>query len=120
MRKGPPYKIENGLKGQQPPAYVQYIGNGKITLGGDLNSINLDAEISYQDNGEAYENNPNLVALMIELNNKGVAFCYDYKVHMSPHDLMAILQDKGILKKEYREIAWSDRDKWYIRFHEIV
>lgn len=64
--------IESGAPGQQPPAFVQSIQNGKVTLDGDVGSLGLGNEASFE--GDAVvDGNEELAALMCDLKrNNGV------------------------------------------------
>ncbi|WP_246970676.1 hypothetical protein [Alcanivorax sp. S6407] len=117
-RKGPPYKIELGIPGQQPPAYVKSIQKGKVTLGGDVGLLGLGNEARFQDCA-VVDDNEELAALMCDLNEKGVAFAYDYKESISPSRFMAILQDKGIVVGSYKEISWSGPKNWHLTVYEM-
>jgi hypothetical protein len=117
-RKGPPYKIELGAPGQQPPAYVQSIQNGKVTLGGDVGSLGLGNEASFEG-CVVVDGNEELAALMCDLNEKGAAFAYDYKASISPSQFMAILQEKGIVVGSYKEISWSGPQSWHLTVYEM-
>jgi len=117
-RKGPPYKIESGAPGQQPPAYVQSIQSGKVTLGGDVGSLGLGNEASFEGCA-VVDGNEELAALMCDLNEKGAAFAYDYKASISPSQFMATLQEKGIVVGSYKEISWSGPQSWHLTVYEM-
>ena len=117
-RKGPPYIIEHGTEGDAPPAYVRSIRQGKIILSGELDKLDIECEIDFPSNGK-FEENTDLIRLILDLNSKGVVFSYDYKVMISPAGLMTNLQDLGILKKSFKEISWRNPKSWLLTTYEI-
>ena len=118
-RKGPPYEIELGSEGQAPPAYVRSIHENRIILGGVLEHLGLNEEISFTE-GNIPEGNPELIELMLKLNGKGVVFSHDPKAMISPSWFMANLQEKGILKKPYKEISWRNQKTWLLTTYELA
>lgn len=118
-RKGPPYEIEFGSKGQIPPAYVDVIYEDRISLGGLLKQLSLNNEISFTECGQI-ETNTELVEIMLKLNESGVVFSYDPKSMISPSWFMQNLQDKGLLKKPFKEILWLNKKTWALTTYELV
>lgn len=119
-RKGPPYEVEFGARGQAPPAYVAEISQGEIILGGSPDKAlryGLGRRLAFTDEGRL-ENNRQLVALMVRLNDYGFAFGHDSRSAVSPSGFMQRLQDKGLLQKSFREIVWRDRRQWLLTTYE--
>ena len=112
-RKGPPYEIEFGSDGETPPPYVRLIMEDKIVLGGS------SKEVTFSKNGHL-EDNPNLIKLMINLNDDGFVFGYDPHAMISPSWFMQNIQEKGILKKPFKEISWRNPKQWLLTTYELV
>lgn len=118
-RKGPPYEIEFGIEGEKPPAYVCIIHNDRIVLAGAFEKLGLSDEIPFTSKGDV-EKNPELIELMLNLNDIGVVFSYDPKSMISPSWFMANLQDQGLLLKPYKEILWCNPAIWRLTNYELV
>ena len=120
-RKGPPYKIEPGLSGREPPVYVAAILKGRVVIDGSreqLRILGLNSEMEFRESVNP-ENNQELISLMLRLREKGLAFSYDYKAAMSPSDFMKSLQDKGILKSAFKEISWRGPKEWLLTTYDV-
>ena len=117
--KGPPYQIEFGNEGQLPPSYVRIIREDRIVLGGALDQLDLDNEISFAVSGKL-ECNTELTELMLKLNEIGVVFSYDPKSMVSPSWFMGNLQEKGLLQKPYKEISWQSQKSWLLTTYELA
>ena len=120
-RKGPPYKIEFCKQGQEPPPYVSLILKDQVVLGGSLDGrkdMRLGNEITFQCSG-SIEENQEFIAIMLDLNVRGVAFSYDPKTHMGPGSIMLSFQDKGILTDEFKEISWRGPGDWLLTTYEL-
>lgn len=118
-RKGPPYEVEFGKEGQEPPAYVRNISENKIILGGLFKKLGLNHEIIFPEKN-LVESNPELIELMTMLNDKGVVFSYDPKTMISPSWFMKNLQAKGLLKKPFKEISWRNQKLWLLTTYELA
>jgi len=118
-RKGPPYEVEFGAEGQQPPAYVRIIQKDRIILGGAIEKLSLKVEIAFTPKG-AVESNPELINLMLELNETGVVFGYDPRSMVSPSWFMSNLQDQGLLQSPYKEISWRNPKSWLLTTYEVA
>jgi hypothetical protein len=120
-RKGLPYKTETGDELQDPPLYVSSILNNKVQLEGpekEFERLNLERVIVYAGSGP-YENNSELISIVLQLLKSGVAFGYDYKTPVSPGAFMQNLQDSGKLSSEYKEISWAGKNKWTLTTYEM-
>lgn len=119
MRKGPPYEVEFGSEGETPPSYVRLIMADKIILGGASNKYRKDKEIPFSGGGLP-EDNPQLIELMVNLNEEGFVFGYDPKAMISPGWFMQNIQEKGILKKPFKEISWRTPKQWLLTTYELA
>lgn len=117
-RKDSPYEVEFGAEGESPPPYVRLIMEDKIVLGGSSYKTYSGNEISFSG-GALPEDNPQLIELMVQLNEEGFVFSYDPKSMISPCWFMKNLQVKGILRKSFKEISWRNRKQWVLTTYEI-
>ena len=120
-RKNPPYHVEFSIAGQEPPAYVAAILKNTIVISGSKKQIKLlglNKKLRFCSSGD-FEQNQDLISLMLRLNEKGVAFSYDYKVALSPSDFMKSLQDRGILNHDFKEISWRSPKEWLLTTYEL-
>ncbi len=95
--------------------------HGRVVLGGSekqLSSLGLSKEIGFRDIG-LFEQNQELISLMLRLRELGLVFSYDYKTSMSPSDFMQLLQDISILTDEFKEIAWENPNEWFFTTYEM-
>ena len=100
---------------------MRYIEQSPIQIKGsteELERLNLKSQIPYEVLGP-YEFNEELISIMLNLRDLGVAFSCDNKVHYSPSGFMQMLQDQGRLQDEYKEISWRGPGEWIVTTHEM-
>lgn len=100
-----------------------------IRLKGNLSGLKKGIEVKkkffgftgipFDSSTASYFENIDLIQRLMELNEKGVLFGEDYKQGWSPADFMKELQEKGILREDFRSIYWTGPDNWHIRENKV-
>ena len=117
MIKKAPYNVEFGNIDILTPPYVISISGTSIQLseesgctentwmaGGLIKHNGIDSEETKQ--------------LMLQLNEFGYAFAYDYKSYISPSSFMKELLKSGMLKTSFKEISWKTSQEWCLTEYE--
>ena len=119
--KRPPYEIEFGIKGQEPSPYVSAILEDKIVLDGskdELKALGLGGELKFERSGQT-DTNQEFISIMLNLNDKGLAFSFDPKSLLAPSGIMMDFQSRGILTKKFKEISWRGPGDWLLTTYDL-
>lgn len=105
----------------KPPTYITLIQEDTIFL----KSLNKETKVKLKENNISLSTKYLLAKvidvegdrneILIKLNELGLVFSVDYKQGWAPADIMAELQEKGILKKPFKSIHWKGPKQWYLQ-----
>ena len=75
--------------------------------------------IPFDSTVTSHFDNVDLIERLMELNRNQVLFGEDYKQAYSPADFMKELQEKGVLREDFRSIYWTGPDSWHVRENKV-
>ena len=117
MIKKAPYNIEFGNRDILTPPYVISISETTIQLS-EVSDCAMSAGMTgclIEHNGIDSEQTKQL---MLQFNEFGYAFAYDYKAYISPSCFMKELLKSGMLKTSFKEISWKTSQEWCLTEYE--
>ncbi|CCN73770.1 hypothetical protein [Vibrio nigripulchritudo] len=115
MIKSPPYKVEIGEL-STPPPYVASIDETSVRIAENGCDVFVRSyEFIPRDGIYSRE----IKEMMLELNEQGFVFAYDYKAFISPSCFMKQLLLSGDLRTSFKEISWRSSKEWCLTEYEF-